>query len=58
MENQFLAYAITAVLGLVSGYFTAQYQKFKSLVSVMDRALEDDKISGKEIEEIIKVLRR
>jgi hypothetical protein len=58
MEFEFIGYAVTAVLGLLSGYFGAQYQKFKALISVLDRALEDNKISGKEIEEIIKVLKR
>jgi hypothetical protein len=58
MENEFIGYAITAVIGLFSGYFSAQYQKFKQLISVLDKALEDDKISGKEIEEIIKTMKR
>lgn len=58
MNMEFLAYGITLGIGLIAGYFTSSYRKFKDLVSLFDKAIEDDRITSSEITEIIKVLRR
>ena len=58
LSLQFFAYAATAVLGLVAGSIGAEYKKFKDLLSVIDKAIEDNKITTKEITEVMRIVRR
>jgi type III secretory pathway component EscR len=58
MQTEIIAAAITLVLGLLMGIAGTSYLKFKSLLRILDKALDDDKITSKELEEIFKILRR
>lgn len=58
MELEIIAYALTALIGLVSGIFSSHYRKFKDILSGLDKSLEDDRITKKEIQELLKILKR
>ena len=57
-DNGVDAWAIAATIlgilfaGLKVGKWATNYQKFKNLVDVVDKALEDDKLSADEIRQI------
>jgi hypothetical protein len=58
MQTEIIAAGITLLLGLLAGIAGTSYLKFKSLLRILDKALDDDKITSKELEEIFKILRR
>jgi ABC-type uncharacterized transport system permease subunit len=52
MENEMIAYGLTLVLGVLSGWAGAYYQRTKKALNLLAAILKDDRIDADEVKQI------
>jgi len=55
--NDLIAYGLTLLIGVVSGYAGSSYLKLKKIVSLLNEILKDDRITSEEVKQILELIR-